>query len=173
MREKEDSLSVCKASLSCVSQRKYFTDSEGRSITQNYRSYILEINVSEKDDKGIPINLYKVFYASREDELPSETELLSTVNDLKQRTAALRKAPMAEAFTGPVLFSGEAAGVFFHEVLGHRLENETSEFKPRMGLPVLPAGFNVTCDPTVDSYNGIPLHGGYMYDDEGTKAQRV
>ena len=42
-----------------------------------------------------------------------------------------------------------------------------------MGLPVLPAGFNVTCDPTVDSYNGIPLHGGYMYDDEGTKAQRV
>ncbi len=173
MRKTEDSLTVCKASLSCVLQRKYFTDSEGTAIAQNNRSYILEISVTEKDDKGIPVNLYKLFYASREDELPSEVELRSTVNDLKQRTAALCKAPMAEAFTGPVLFSGEAAGVFFHEVLGHRLENETSEFKPRMGKTVLPAGFNVTCDPTVDSYNGIPLHGGYLYDDEGTKARRV
>ena len=173
MREKEDSLAVCKASLSCVLQRKYFTDSEGTAIAQNYRSYILEISVTEKDDKGIPINLYKLFYASREDELPSEAELRSTVNDLKQRTDALRKAPMAEAFTGPVLFSGEAAGVFFHEVLGHRLEKETSEFKSKMGKPVLPAGFNVTCDPTIDRYNGIPLHGGYLYDDEGTKARRV
>lgn len=173
VREKDDSLAVCRAALSCVLQRKYFTDSDGTAIAQNYRSYILEINVSENDDKGIPINLYKVFYASQENELPSEAELRSTVNDLKQRTDALRKAPMAEAFTGPVLFSGEAAGVFFHEVLGHRLEKETSEFKPRMGQPVLPAGFNVTCDPTVDSYNGIPLHGGYLYDDEGTKARRV
>ena len=173
MREKEDSLAVCKAYLSCVLQRKYFTDSEGRAIAQNYRSYILEISVTEKDDKGLPINLNKIFYASHEDELPSEAELRSAVNDLKRRTAALRKAPMAEAFTGPVLFSGEAAGVFFHEVLGHRLEKETSEFKPRMGKTVLPAGFNVTCDPTVESYNGIPLHGGYLYDDEGTKARRV
>ena len=35
---------------------------------------------------------------------------------------ALRKAPVAEPYDGPAMLSGRAAAVFFHEVLGHRLE---------------------------------------------------
>ena len=35
---------------------------------------------------------------------------------------ALRNAPVAEPYAGPALLSGRAAAVFFHEVLGHRLE---------------------------------------------------
>ncbi len=37
---------------------------------------------------------------------------------------ALRKAPVTEPFDGPAILSGRAAAVFFHEVLGHRLEGQ-------------------------------------------------
>ena len=37
---------------------------------------------------------------------------------------SLRKAPVTEPFDGPAILSGRAAAVFFHEVLGHRLEGQ-------------------------------------------------
>ena len=37
---------------------------------------------------------------------------------------ALREAPVTEPFDGPAILCGRAAAVFFHEVLGHRLEGQ-------------------------------------------------
>ncbi len=58
---------------------------------------------------------------------------------------ALREAPLAEPFDGPALLSGRAAAVFFHEVLGHRLEGhrqrgetEGQTFTKKVNQPVLP-----------------------------------
>lgn len=39
-----------------------------------------------------------------------------------KRVLALRNAPVADPYTGPAMLSGEASGVFFHEIFGHRLE---------------------------------------------------
>ena len=49
---------------------------------------------------------------------PNAAKIEKMAADLK----ALRAAPLAEPFDGPALLSGRAAAVFFHEVLGHRLE---------------------------------------------------
>ena len=57
---------------------------------------------------------------------------------LVQRTFALSKAPMAEAYSGPVILSGNSSAVFFHEVFGHRLERQDSEFASMRGNQVLP-----------------------------------
>jgi predicted Zn-dependent protease len=97
-------------------------------------------------------------------------------DDLK----ALKDAPVAEPYDGPALLSGRAAAVFFHEVLGHRLEghrqrdeDEGQTFTKKVGQEVLPKFLSVTDDPTVHEMAGMKLAGSYDFDNEGVPAKRV
>ena len=92
---------------------------------------------------------------------------------LAQRTIALSKAPMAEAYSGPVILSGNASAVFFHEVFGHRLERKDSEFASMKGQQVLPSDFSITCNPQQQYSGETPLTGYYQYDDEGSMGKKV
>jgi predicted Zn-dependent protease len=93
---------------------------------------------------------------------------------------ALRNAPIVEPFTGPAILSGRAAGVFFHEIFGHRIEgqrqkneNEGQTFAKQVGKPVLPDFISVIDDPTTEKIVGTDLNGYYLYDDEGVKSRPV
>jgi predicted Zn-dependent protease len=97
-------------------------------------------------------------------------------NDLSR----LLKAPEAEPFVGPAIFSGRAAGVFFHEIFGHRVEghrqkdeSEGQTFTKSVGTRVLPDFLSVVFDPTRKKIGGLDLNGWYDYDDEGVKARPV
>jgi predicted Zn-dependent protease len=92
----------------------------------------------------------------------------------------LKEAPVVEAFSGPALLSPETAGVFFHEIFGHRVEGQRMRqetdgqtFKKKTGEIVLPDFLNVYMDPTIDKYGGREINGHYKYDDEGVKGQKV
>ncbi len=96
------------------------------------------------------------------------------------RMAALHDAPRGEPYSGPVLLEGQAAGVFFHEVLGHRVEghrqkreDEGKTFAEHVGRPILPPFIDVYDDPTLDRLAGHDLNGHYLFDDEGVPAQRA
>ena len=63
------------------------------------------------------------------------------IADLK----ALRNAPLADPYIGPAILEGRAAGVFFHEIFGHRVEghrqkneDEGQTFAKKVGEPVMP-----------------------------------
>jgi predicted Zn-dependent protease len=78
------------------------------------------------------------------------------------------------------MLSGRASAVFFHEVLGHRLEghrqkdqSEGQTFTKKVNQRVLPEFLSVTDDPTLKELNGIGLAGTYDFDDEGVPAERV
>jgi predicted Zn-dependent protease len=93
---------------------------------------------------------------------------------------SLRGAPLAEPFDGPALLSGRASAVFFHEVLGHRLEGhrqrgemEGQTFTKKVNQQVLPEFLSVADDPTQRTLNGTDLGGWYQFDDEGQPASRV
>ena len=164
---------VCRAIFDCKTEREYIVSSEGTAIAQNRKTLWVGLNASATDENGSECSLTKDFVAFDDSGLPSEDVLHEAMHDLIIRVTSLSKAPMAEAYSGPVLFSGEASGVFFHEVLGHRLEKDDSEFKPMIGKNVLPSDMNVTCDPTINNINGIPVWGNYLYDDDGCKGKRV
>jgi predicted Zn-dependent protease len=92
----------------------------------------------------------------------------------------LLKAPVAEPFVGPAILSGRAAGVFFHEIFGHRIEghrqkdeSEGQTFTQKVGEKILPDFLTVTFDPTRKNIGGVDLNGWYEYDDEGVKARPV
>ena len=82
----------------------------------------------------------------------------------RRNLEALREAPVTEPFNGPAILSGRASAVFFHEVLGHRLEGqrqrgdeEGQTFTKLLGKPILPSFISVVDDPTLTNFEGIPL----------------
>src|SRR6202022_660930 len=110
--------------------------------------------------------------------LPSEADLNAKIDKIAADLKALRKAPVAEPYDGPALLSGRAAAVFFHEVLGHRLEghrqrdeDEGQTFTKKVNQEVLPKFLSVADDPTVREVGGTKLSGFYEYDNEGSPAQ--
>jgi TldD protein len=114
------------------------------------------------------------------DGLPSDAEIRARIDKMAADLKALREAPVADPYDGPALLSGRAAGVFFHEVLGHRLEGqrqrgdqEGETFTKKLNQQILPKFLSVTDDPTLRWLDGKRLAGWYAYDDEGVPAQRV
>ncbi len=74
----------------------------------------------------------------------------------------------------------EAAGVYFHETVGHRLEGERQNdekegrtFKGQVGKRVLPEFLSVIDDPTARAVGKQTLNGYYTFDDEGVPARGV
>jgi predicted Zn-dependent protease len=131
-------------------------------------------------DDGMDLMRVETFQAASPNQLPSEAELKAKVNRIADDLKALREAPVAEPYAGPALLSGRAAAVFFHEVLGHRLEGhrqrgdtEGQTFTKKVNQLVLPAFLTVTDDPTMKQINGVGLAGTYAYDDEGVPAEKV
>ncbi len=167
-------------SLTVEADNRYYVNSEGSQIvTGGVGGRILIQGVTKAED-GMERPLYTSFFATSPDGLPPETQLVAEARAMIDLLARLRKAPLVEPFSGPAILSGRAAGVFFHEIFGHRVEgnrqrnaDDGQTFTSRVGLPVLPSFLSVTFDPTVKKIGNVELMGHYLYDDQGVKAQRV
>jgi len=166
--------------LTVQNETDYFASSEGsRVVTPHLSARLVAIAVTRADD-GMDLFREQTFEAETVEGLPSQPELEAAMRKLGASLEALRKAPVTEPFDGPAILSGRAAAVFFHEVLGHRLEGqrqrgdeEGQTFTKDVGKEVLPSFLSVADDPTRTTFGHTWLSGSYQYDDEGQKAQRV
>jgi predicted Zn-dependent protease len=166
--------------LTVQNETDYYASSEGSKIvTPHLQARLVAIAVTRADD-GMDLFRDQTFEAETVDGLPSQDVMEAAIRELGKSLEALRKAPVTEPFNGPALLSGRAAAVFFHEVLGHRLEGqrqrgdeEGQTFTKDVGQQVLPAFLSVADDPTVTKYGNTWLSGRYEFDDEGEKARRV
>src|SRR6185312_4873917 len=112
--------------------------------------------------------------------LPDQKSVLEKTVAMAKNLVDLRSAPITEPYNGPAILSGRASAVFFHEVLGHRLEGqrqrgdeEGQTFTKMVGKQILPTFISVADDPTLATFDGTSLSGHYDYDDEGRPAERV
>lgn len=158
----------------------YFVSSEGTKVETPGLMARLVVEANTRADDGMDLVRVETFESATPEGLPSEKELDAKEEKMASDLKALRVAPLAEPFDGPALLSGRAAAVFFHEVLGHRLEGhrqrgetEGQTFTKKVNQQVLPTFLSVYDDPTLGSINGIPLSGTYSNDDEGVPSQRV
>ena len=166
--------------LTVQNETDYFASSEGsRVVTPHQQARLVVFAVTRADD-GMDLFRDQTFEAETLDGLPAQAEMESAIRALGKSLEALRKAPVTEPFDGPAILSGRASAVFFHEVLGHRLEGqrqrgdeEGQTFTKELGKDVLPGFLSVADDPTVTTFGKTWLSGSYTYDDEGQKAQRV
>ncbi|MFY9584485.1 MAG: metallopeptidase TldD-related protein [Candidatus Acidiferrales bacterium] len=160
--------------------RFYFVSSEGSGVVSPSTMARLVIQAETVADDGMELLRVESFQAASPDQLPAENEIAARIDKMAADLKALRAAPLAEPFAGPALLSGRAAGVFFHEVLGHRLEGhrqrdeqEGQTFTKKVNQQVLPAFLSVVDDPTQRELGGVRLSGRYDFDGEGVPASRV
>jgi predicted Zn-dependent protease len=166
--------------LTVQNETDYYASSEGsRVVTPHLQARVVVFAITRADD-GMDLFRAQTFEAETVEGLPKQAEIEAAVRELGKSLEALRKAPVTEPFDGPAILSGRAAAVFFHEVLGHRLEGqrqrgdeEGQTFTKDIGHEILPKFLSVADDPTMATFGKTWLSGSYAFDDEGQKARRV
>ena len=168
-------------SFSCEVVNKLFVSTEGTQVQFPTTAARLTVRAKTKAEDGMVLPLFQNYFAFEPSGLPDEETIIRDIDEMISLLSQLRDAPMTTTFTGPAILSGEAAGVFFHEIFGHRVEgfrekvpDASNTFKQSIGKKVLPEFLDVVFDPLLrTAANGQDLSGYYLYDDEGMKAQKV
>ena len=158
----------------------YFVSSEGTKVATPNQVARLIIIARTRAADGMDLFRAETFEADTLAHLPDQKTLIEKTTAMAKNLVALRTASVTEPFNGPAILSGRASAVFFHEVLGHRLEgqrqrgdDEGQTFTKLLGKQILPSFISVTDDPTLKTFDGESLSGHYDYDDEGQQARRV
>jgi predicted Zn-dependent protease len=164
----------------CQTETRYLTDTVGTRVEHGRGFARVIITASARAADGTDLSTFETFEAVDGAGLPEDKALLAAIDRVANDVSALLRAPEAEPFVGPAIFSGRAAGVFFHEIFGHRVEghrqkdeSEGQTFTKSVGTKVLPDFLSVVFDPTLRKAGGVDLNGWYDYDDEGVKARPV
>lgn len=158
----------------------FFVNSEGTRLVTRRNLVTIHVLASTIAEDGMELNLFKQYFATENGELPSRETIMKDAGELIENLSRLREAPIVEPYSGPAIMTGRAAGVFVHEIVGHRLEghrnriaSEGHTFRGKVGERVFPEFISIYDDPTVAQHEGVPLAGHYRYDDEGVPAERV
>jgi predicted Zn-dependent protease len=161
----------------------YYLDSDGTSLRfkDDVVSLIARAEVQASDGtilrEGISVQSLDMR------SFPAEAEVTSVVTSLAERLRVRVKAPVGEAYVGPVLFEPPAAAQLFAQLVGDNLRSGKkpisdgnrplnylpSEFDGRVGARVLPEWMDVMDDPTQIAWQGTPLAGFYSFDIEGVR----
>ena len=171
---------------------EYLVTSEGTEIRTNRSFAAIESGMNALADDGTPINHFFASYAVHPADLPTPDAVRKSLNVTGSELMALRSAPPAPDYTGPVLFEARAAAPLLAQILGPAINGARppvsftpvveqllsglggkSDWITRIGARVLPASVTVVDDPSAKEFQGTPLLGSYAVDDEGVRAQKV
>jgi TldD protein len=165
--------------ISTALEHRFISSEKNQVVTSTPNVRMMIVAQTTADD-GMELLRVETFEAPEPSRLPPDSELIPKINTVAKDLIALRSAKLAEPYNGPALLSGRSAAVFFHEVLGHRVEgqrqrgdDEGMTFTKQVGKQVLPPFLSVSDDPTLKDIGGYQLSGYYTYDDEGMPARRV
>ena len=171
---------------------EYLLTSEGTEIRQNRRSAAIEAGLSALADDGVPLNHFYAAYAPRPADLPNVETVRKGLNVAGTELMALRAAPSAQDYTGPVLFEARAAAPLLAQILSPAVSGARppvsfspvveqllgnlggkSDWVGHIGARLLPSSVSLVDDPGAKDFHGTPLIGGYAVDTEGVPAEKV
>lgn len=159
---------------------RLFVSTEGTRLVTEEVIYGLHVSAVTRAPDGQLLDDSRNYYSPTEAGLPDDAKVREAAAKVIEELLALRAAPAIDPYTGPAILAPEAAGVLFHEAVGHRLEGDRQDgdsegktFKGQVGKLVLPSFISIHDDPSLKVLNGEPLNGYYLFDEEGVKGQRV
>jgi len=175
-----------------VFMTEYLLTSEGTEVRANHSFAAIESGLSSLAADGMQVNHYYAAYVPRPADLPSPDAVRKALNVAGTELMAMRAAPPAPDYTGPVLFEPRAAGALLAEVLTPSLSGARpplafqpvveqlmsslggrSDWSGKVGTRVLPAGATLLDNPSATDYKGALLVGGYTIDQEGVPGEKV
>ena len=167
-------------SVSFQQNTMWLVNSEGSQIQMSWTMTQLAVSVGVKADDGEGLGRLEQAFGRTPADLPDDAKIDAMIADVTKDLDALHAAPLADPYVGPAILEGRAAGVFFHEVFGHRIEGHRQKedtsgktFASYVGKDIMPSWLSVFDDPTATTLNGVQLNGFYRFDDEAVRAQRA
>ena len=171
---------------------EYLLTSEGTEIRTNRTYAAVEGGMDTLANDGMPLSHFYASYAAKPADLPKVDAVCKGLNVSASELMALRAAPSAQDYTGPVLFEARAAAPLLAQVLGPAMNGSRpplafqpvveqmlsglggkSDWSGRIGSRVLPPTVSLVDEPSAKEFHGTPLLGGYAVDNEGVRAQKV
>jgi predicted Zn-dependent protease len=168
----------------------YFLSSEGFKTVAPYEMAYLRVSAETQGPDGMTVrDLFNVI-ENRLEDLPPMAQLLARARDVGSHVKTMLAAPVGEEFTGPVLIEGEGSAEFVRQTLvplmlarrpadaeaggrGGGGQGQPTPFLTRIGLRVLSDSFSVTDTPSLRQFDGRPVPGAYVLDDEAMPARDV
>lgn len=163
----------------------WLTNNEGFRHSDGQLATELVVSASIRSKDGKPYSDSVVFAGDTPAELPTLSEMENSVKDMIKRLYDVAEAPLAESYSGPILFSEEAAGTLMNTVLSKLLSgppesgSESGFFKKehpyrnQIGKRVASRLVTVVDDPGATNYKGTKLLGHFEVDDDGVPAQKL
>ena len=168
------------ADFNVLVSNRYIADSEGTLIKTGRTFIRMTFFIRTRTEDGMELYRSRDYNVKDVSKLPDEQQLMADLQSAAEELDALRKAPMIEPFSGPAIMNARASGVFFHEIIGHRLEGHRQKledsgqtFAKKLNEKVTADFINLYDDPRIKEWEGEPLRGHYLYDDEGVAADRA
>jgi hypothetical protein len=178
--------------LSVGNTRTLMLNTEGTRTLVSRGLISISASAQTQATDGAPLAASMHVYATSAERAPTRDQLAAAIRVMATRLDSLRRAPVLDRYSGPVLIEGRAAAELFAEdfapaLIGHRRPGAgqpdfaammaatgrgVASFTDRVGSRVLPAFLSVVDDPTISELNGVPLFGSYRVDDDGVLAQR-
>jgi predicted Zn-dependent protease len=171
---------------------EYLLTSEGMEIRTNRCIAAIEAGLDSLATDGMPLHHFYVAYAARPADLPGINAVKAGLNVAGAELMAMRAAPTAQDYTGPVLFEARAAAPLLAQILGPAINGAQpplsfapvmeqllnglggkSDWVGRIGARVLPPSVTLVDDPSAREFRGQALLGGYPVDEEGVRSQKV
>ena len=171
---------------------EYLLTSEGTEIRANRSFAAVEAGLESLADDGMPLNNFYAAYAPKPADVPGVDAVRKNLNVAGSELMALRAAPTAQDYTGPLLFQARAAAPLLAQILGPAMNGARpplafqpvmeqlltglggkSDWVGRIGARVLPPSVTLVDDPGAKDFRGAPLMGKFMVDEEGVRAQKV
>lgn len=173
-------IQVSELGISAWHRQQRFISSEGADIVEQHAVFDLHAELWMLSPTGHRVEQEISLVTGDLAELPDERDLLARVRERVSLMLALSRAPHLSAFSGPVLLAPIPAGLFFHEVVGHRLEgsrllssDDGATFAALRGKRIAPRFIDIVDDPGMPHFNGKSLIGHFIHDDEGRLSGRA
>ncbi len=166
--------------LNYENENRYMVNSEGARVKTGGNYITLSYYLTGRTTDGMELSRSEQYNTDSFGGLPPEEKMNADMDRSISELKALKDAPIVEPYSGPAILNARAAAVYFHEIIGHRLEGHRQKledsgqtFAKKVGQKVTSDIVTLYDDPNLRDFRGIPLRGYYRYDNEGVKAQRV
>jgi len=173
--------------IEVIPEETFYVSSEGMELHKNEWTTGLEVIATTQAPDGMPLAQTYAAYGMTPSDLPPRDVLAREVTRVAELLTRQTTAPTIEAYSGPVIFEGQAAGVLLGQHFapnlvaqrqplsegGFSTNERTMAFQNKIGARVLPEFLSVTALPTKTAFDGRVAAGSYRVDDEGIDAQTV
>jgi len=166
---------------------RYYLNSEGFKTVAPIQITSLTMYGEAQAGDGMPVRQTFSEAGRTLADLPSAADLIARARQMAANVEAVRAAPIGDEFAGPVLIEGIGSAQFVAETLAQMMQARrppdaenprmaqapSSPFLNRTGLRVMADAFSASDMPSLTHFEGRPLAGSYVVDDEGMRAKDV